>query len=216
MNKCIVNVNSYEAFCSYQYVSRETYEKLEIFKQTLIKWQKAVNLVSNSSLESIWNRHFLDSAQLYKYTKDIKGNILDMGSGAGLPGIVLAMMGNKNINIVESDSKKCTFMREVIRLTETKLIIYNCRIEELDFINPELITSRALAPLKKLVEYADNHMKKNIMVEEKAIKLLFLKGKLYKEELKDLKRVRQIEYEIFPSVTSEYGKIVYITNISKL
>ena len=111
-----MDINSYDKFCSFQYVSRETYEKLEIFNETLIKWQKSINLVSNSSLKHIWTRHFLDSAQLYNFTKEINGKILDMGSGAGFPGIILAMMGNENINVVESDQRKCTFMREVGRL----------------------------------------------------------------------------------------------------
>ena len=66
-----MDINSYEKFCSFKYVSRETYEKLEIFYETLIKWQKSINLVSNASLKHIWTRHFLDSAQLYNFTKDV-------------------------------------------------------------------------------------------------------------------------------------------------
>ena len=133
-----MDISSYDKFCSFQYVSRETYEKLEIFNETLIKWQKSINLVSNSSLKHIWTRHFLDSAQLYNFTKEINGKILDMGSGAGFPGIILAMMGNENVNVVESDQRKCTFMREVARLSNTNLEIHNCRIEDLKFINPDL------------------------------------------------------------------------------
>ena len=87
-----MDINSYDKFCSFQYVSRETYEKFEIFNETLIKWQKSINLVSNSSLKHIWKRHFLDSAQLYNFTKEVQGRILDMGSGAGFPGVILAMM----------------------------------------------------------------------------------------------------------------------------
>ena len=105
-----MEINSYNKFCSYQYVSRETYEKFEIFHMTLLKWQSSINLISRSSTIDIWTRHILDSAQLYDFTKEINGNILDMGSGAGFPGIILAMMGNKKINVVESDQKKCVFM----------------------------------------------------------------------------------------------------------
>ncbi len=100
------------------YVSRETYEKFEIYHETLFKWQNSINLISNSTLDNIWVRHFLDSGQLYRFTKNISGNILDFGSGAGFPGLILAMMGNNNINIVESDQKKCTFIREVAMLSE--------------------------------------------------------------------------------------------------
>ena len=208
-----MDINSYDKFCSVQYVSRETYEKLEIFNETLIKWQKSINLVSNSSLKHIWTRHFLDSAQLYNFTKEVHGNILDMGSGAGFPGIILAMMGNKNINVVESDQRKCTFMREVARLSNTNLKIHNCRIEELQFINPDLIVSRALAPLKKLIEYVENHICKNKLNAKKIPNMLFLKGKLYKEELSELKKTRNFEYEVYPSISDENGKIIFINKL---
>ena len=148
-----MKINSYESFCSHLYVSRETYEKFEIFHETLFKWQNSINLISNSTLDNIWVRHFLDSCQLYRFTKNISGNILDFGSGAGFPGLILAMMGNNNINIVESDKKKCTFIREVAMLSETNIKIYNCRIEDLSFLKPNLIMARALAPLNKLIKY---------------------------------------------------------------
>ena len=214
MKEFLVDINSYDKFCSHQYVSRETFEKFEIFYETLVKWQKSINLISNSSLEYIWTRHFLDSAQLYNFTEKTHGNILDMGSGAGFPGIILAMMGNKNINVVESDQKKCTFMREVARLSNTKLTIHNCRIEALNFIEPDLITSRALAPLKKLVEYVELHMNKNITSKKKIPNMLFLKGKLYNDELNELKKTRTFEFKVYPSITNEYGKILYINNLS--
>ena len=208
-----MNINSYDKFCSFQYVSRETFEKFEIFNETLIKWQKSINLVSNSSLKHVWTRHFLDSAQLYNFTKEVNGNILDMGSGAGFPGIILAMMGNDNINVVESDQRKCTFMREVARLTNTNLEIYNCRIEELQFINPDLIVSRALAPLKKLINYVENHIYKNKLSTKKMPNMLFLKGKLYNEELNELKKIRKFEFKVYPSITDEHGKIIFINNL---
>ena len=208
-----MDINSYAEFCSFQYVSRETYEKLEIFNKTLIKWQKSINLISNSSLEHIWTRHFLDSAQLYNFTKEIHGNILDMGSGAGFPGIILAMMGNENINVVESDQRKCTFMREVARLSNINLKIHNCRIEDLKFINPDLIVSRALAPLHKLIEYVENHVYKSKLSGKKIPNMLFLKGKLYNEELNELKKTRKIEFKIYPSISDEYGKIIFINKL---
>ncbi len=207
-------INTYEEFCSYQHVSRETFKKFEIFIEVLLKWQKSVNLISNSTINTIWKRHFLDSAQLYTYSQDIKGNILDIGSGAGFPGMILAMMGNNNVNLIESDQKKCIFMREVARLTNTKVKIYNCRIEDLDYMKPELIISRALAPLSKLIEYVDNHMNKNIEENKVTPKLLFLKGKNYNNEIYDLLKIRKLEIEIFPSITDDFGKVLYIKNIN--
>ena len=168
-----MDINSYAKFCSLQYVSRETYEKLEIFYKTLIKWQKSINLISNSSLEHIWTRH-----------------------------------------VVESDQRKCTFMREVARLSNTNLKIHNCRIEDLQFINPDLIVCRALAPLNKLIEYVENHMHKNNLSKKNIPNLLFLKGKLYNDELNELKKVRKFEFKVYPSVTNEYGKILFISNLA--
>ena len=209
-----MNVIKYDDFCSIQYVSRETYEKFKIFNETLIKWQKSINLISSSTLENIWSRHILDSAQLYKYTQSINGNILDFGSGAGFPGLILAMMGNKNINAVESDEKKCIFMKEVARLSNTKIKVHNSRIEKLKFINPELITARALAPLKNLIEYVENYMIKKDNPKQNFPKLLFLKGKNYKQELLELKQFRNFDVTVTPSMSDEFGKILYIKNIS--
>jgi 16S rRNA (guanine527-N7)-methyltransferase len=147
-----MKINSYEDFCSYQNVSRETYDKLRIYEKTLIKWQGSINLISKSTINDIWVRHFLDSAQLYPFISKIKGNIFDFGSGAGFPGLILAIMGHKNITLVESDQKKCTFLREVARLSETDVSILHSRIENLEFRRVDLIMSRALAPLSKLIE----------------------------------------------------------------
>ena len=209
-----MNVIKYDDFCSIQYVSRETYDKFKIYYETLIKWQKSINLISNSTLDSIWHRHILDSAQLYKYTQNMKGNILDFGSGAGFPGLVLAMMGNENVNAVESDEKKCIFLKEVARLSDTKINIHNSRIEKLKFINPELITARALAPLIKLIEYIENYMKQGDNLRKDLPKLLFLKGKNYKQELLELKKIRNFDVTVFSSMSDEYGKILNIKNIS--
>ena len=211
-----MKINSYESFCSHLYVSRETYEKFEIYYETLFKWQKSINLISNSTIGNIWVRHFLDSAQLYDFTKNISGNILDLGSGAGFPGLILAMMGNKNICVIESDQKKCTFIREVAMLSDTNIKIYNTRIEDLSFFKPNLITSRALAPLNKLIKYVENYMAKSPSNSEKFPKLLFFKGKYYKDELLELCKTRNIDYKVYQSITDEFGKIVYINKVNVL
>jgi 16S rRNA (guanine527-N7)-methyltransferase len=211
-----VKINSYENFCSHLYVSRETYEKFEIYCDTLSKWQKSINLISNSTVDNIWVRHFLDSAQLYKFTKNISGNILDLGSGAGFPGLILAMMGNNNISLIESDQKKCTFIREVAMLSNTNIKIHDTRIEDLSFFKPDLITARALAPLNKLIKYVESYMEKSPSKNETFPKLLFLKGKFYKDELLELSKIRNIDYKVYQSITDEFGKIVYINKVNVL
>ena len=211
-----MKINSYKSFCSYLYVSRETYEKFEIYYETLSKWQKSINLISNSTIDNIWVRHFLDSAQLYGFTKNISGNILDLGSGAGFPGLILAMMGNKNISVIESDQKKCAFIREVAMLTDVNIKIYNTRIEDLSFFKPNLITARALAPLNKLIKYIENYMAKSPSKSENFPILLFLKGKNYKSEILELCKIRNIDYKAYQSITDELGKIVYINKVNVL
>mgnify|MGYP001157600488 FL=1 len=210
-----MKINSYNDFCLHQNVSRETYEKFIIFYKTLIKWQKSINLISKSSIENIWVRHVLDSAQLYRYTKKINGNILDFGSGAGFPGLILAMMGHKNIHLVESDQKKCTFLREVAMLSETDVTIHNNRIENLKYFDVELITARALAPLNKLINYAEAFSKKSA-TNKISPKMLFLKGKSYKKEILELSKTKKISFQEYQSITDDFGKILYINSINVL
>ena len=125
-------------------------------------------------------------------------------------------MGNKNVILVESDQKKCAFMREVAMLSDTVVTIYNCRIEDLDYINADLITARALAPLDKLIEYVEMYMKKKSFHEKKFPKLLFLKGKSYNDEIVKLNKTRDIDYKIYPSLTNEFSKILYIKKVNML
>ena len=212
----LTNIDTYSGFCSYVSVSRETFEKLYIFYRTLTKWQNSINLISKSSAKNIWERHFLDSAQLYKYVKDINGNILDFGSGAGFPGLVLAIMGKKNIHLVESDYKKCVFLKEISMLTDIDITIHNCRIENLRFFDVDLVTCRALAPLHKLIDYVENFVSKSSDKNQIFPKLLFLKGKMYKQELSQLKKNRIIDFKEYTSITDRYSKILYINKVEML
>ena len=212
----LTNINTYEKFSSHVFVSRETYKKLCVFQKTLFKWQKSINLISKNTIKNTWERHFLDSAQLYKFVRGIEGNIIDFGSGAGFPGLVLAIMGKKNIHLVESDYKKCVFLKEIAMLTETDITIHNCRIEELSFINVDLITCRALAPLSKLIEYVEIFINKSFGENQKSPKLLFLKGKSYYSEVIELSKTKKITFEEYPSITDKNGRILYINKVEKL
>ena len=212
----LTNINTYEKFSSHVFVSRETYDRLCLFQKILIKWQKSINLISKNTIENTWERHFLDSAQLYKFVRDIEGNIIDFGSGAGFPGMVLAIMGKKNIHLVESDYKKCVFLKEIAMLTETDITIHNCRIEELNFINVDLVTCRALASLKKLVYYVEVFINKSLGARQHYPKLLFLKGKSYFSEIIELSKIKKISFEEYPSITDKDGRILYISKVDKL
>ena len=209
----LTNINTYNKFNSHILVSRETYEKLCVFHKILTKWQKSINLISKNTVKNIWERHFLDSAQLYKFVKNIEGNIIDFGSGAGFPGLVLAIMGKKNIHLVESDHKKCVFLKEIAMLTETDITIHNCRIEDLSFIKVDLITCRALASLSKLIYYVEIFKNKSLEEKQKFPKMLFLKGKTINDELLELSKSKKIVFEEYPSITNKHGKILYINKV---
>ena len=212
----LTNINTYEKFSSHVFVSRETYDRLCLFQKILIKWQKSINLISKNTIENTWERHFLDSAQLYKFVRDIEGNIIDFGSGAGFPGMVLAIMGKKNIHLVESDYKKCVFLKEIAMLTETDITIHNCRIEELNFINVDLVTCRALASLKNLIHYVEVFINKSLGERRQYPKLLFLKGKSCFSEIIELSKIKKISFEEYPSITDKDGRILYISKVDKL
>jgi 16S rRNA (guanine527-N7)-methyltransferase len=212
----LTNINTYEKFSSHVFVSRETYKKLCMFQKILFKWQKSINLISKNTIKNTWERHFLDSAQLYKFVKSIEGNIVDFGSGAGFPGLVLAIMGKKNIHLVESDYKKCVFLKEIAMLTETDITIHNCRIEDLSLINVDLITCRALASLSKLIDYVEIFINKSLGENQKLPKLLFLKGKCYHSEVVELSKNKKICFEEYPSITDKNGRILYINKVDKL
>ena len=212
----LTNINTYEKFSSHVFVSRETYEKLSVFENILIKWQNSINLISRSTIKSIWTRHFLDSAQLYKFVRNLEGNIIDFGTGAGFPGMVLAIMGKKNIHLVEADFKKCVFLKEIAMLTETDITIHNCRIENLSFINVDLITSRALASLSKLIDYVEIFINKSLGEKQELPKLLFLKGKSYYSEVIELSKNKKISFKEYPSITDRNGRILYINRVDTL
>jgi len=201
-------------------VSHETLEKLVIYFDLLNIWQKKMNLVSNNSLENAEIRHFLDSAQLYAFCKNLNGNIIDFGSGAGFPGAVLSILGHTKIFLVESNKKKCSFLAKLKKETNSNFNIVNSRIENLDFLEPSLIVSRALTSTKNLLLFSINHMlkSKSIKSKQEALKnipnLLFLKGKNFRDELNDLPKNLNIKFQTFPSITSAEGKILlYNKNI---
>ncbi|WP_417320852.1 16S rRNA (guanine(527)-N(7))-methyltransferase RsmG [Emcibacter sp.] len=190
-------------------VPRETREKLEIYADLLEKWQKRINLVSPTTIKDKWQRHFLDSAQIMEILPpgrkgDLK--ILDIGSGAGFPGLVLALLGTGEVHLVESNNKKCTFMNQVIRETGAKAAVHCCRIEELAPFPVDFISSRALATIDKLLQLSGRFLSDDTVC-------LFPKGKIWREELADAEKNWQFDVEKFTSRTEESGMILRLGNI---
>lgn len=191
-----------EAFTVKTNVSRETRARLEIYAALLVKWQKKINLVAASSLSDMWWRHFYDSAQLLDYIPDRKARIVDLGAGAGFPGLVLACMGCSAVTLVESDLRKTLFLKEVARQTGVEVTVLNSRIEDLA-LEADIITARALAPLDQLLDYA------RPLLSDKG-KCLFLKGESSAQEITLAQKKHQFTAQNHISRTDEKARIVEI------
>lgn len=187
-------------------VPRETQEKLDCYVQLLIKWQARINLISSKTLPEIWHRHILDSAQLVSYLPKTPSVILDMGSGAGLPGVILAILTRHQLHLVESDSRKIAFMRTALRETGTSAILHEQRMEAVPALRPDIITARALAPLSQLITLASGQ-------HHEKIEYLFLKGREAKQELTALPACPKMEAECLPSMTDSQASIIRLKPI---
>ena len=187
-------------------VPRETQEKLDCYVQLLIKWQARINLISSKTLPEIWHRHILDSAQLVSYLPKTPSVILDMGSGAGLPGVILAILTRHQLHLVESDSRKIAFMRTALRETGTSAILHEQRMETVPALRPDIITARALAPLSQLITLASGQ-------HHEKIEYLFLKGREAKQELTTLPACPKMDAECLPSMTDSQASIIRLKPI---
>lgn len=193
-------------------VSRETMENIRTYASLLNKWQKKLNLVSETTLPDKWRRHFYDSFQLknhFDMSKSEKLQILDIGSGAGFPGLLLSMLDLGEFHMVESNGKKCTFMRQVIRETNCKAIVYNERVEMMKPFPVDYIISRACAPLDRLFALSRNFMGQDTIC-------LFLKGQSSEGEIAEARVNWEFELEKFTSVTEESGVILKVSHIKAL
>lgn len=190
-------------------VSRETLDKLTLYSKQLARWQKRLNLVATDSLKDVWRRHFLDSAQLYRLIPQPDLSIVDLGSGAGFPGLVLAILGVQQVTLIESNTRKCAFLREVARATGVEVTIFNGRIE--DYLPTslfEIITARALASLENLLSLAEP------LLAEGGFMLL-LKGKTTEDELTLARKRWHMDVERIPSITDEHGVILKIRGLKQ-
>ena len=188
-------------------VSRETLDRLECYVGLLLKWQKTINLIGTGTVESIWYRHILDCGQLMNFLPEGRYPIVDLGSGAGLPGMVLGILGVKNVKLIEANAKKCAFLREALRVTGTRVEVVECRIEVVKDLSAEVVIARALAPLAKLLELAK-------IVSKPTTTYLFLKGSGFKNELTDVKNNWKMEFH--PSMTNPDGAIIQMESVNSV
>ncbi|MBH90108.1 MAG: 16S rRNA (guanine(527)-N(7))-methyltransferase RsmG [Magnetovibrio sp.] len=188
----------------------EALQRLLVYSELLEKWQKKINLVSSSSIVELWKRHMLDSAQLLPLLPRQGCSILDFGSGAGFPGLVLALMGELQVTLVESDQRKCVFLSEVIRKTRVvaSVRVQNCRIENLPSGKVDVVVSRGLAPLEKLLVLAERFLRSDSIC-------LFLKGKKVDEELKEIQKNWYMKATKFQSRSDPCGIILKIEHVMR-
>lgn len=192
-------------------------ELLNQYVELLKKWQQKVNLISPTTIDDIWNRHIKDSLQLAEYIPADTTALIDIGSGAGLPGIPLAIQTNLPTYLVESDRKKCLFLQEVARqLKLEKVKVVNDRVEGAKFqsSSPNLVvTARALAPLTKLFDLIKTLLENN---NATSYKLILPKGKNVQEEIEEAKKTWKFQFKAFKSCTDNASSILVVEQIEKI
>jgi 16S rRNA (guanine527-N7)-methyltransferase len=211
-------------------VSRETIERLVLYERLLRQWQKVVNLVAPSTLDRVWHRHFADSAQLVPLAPAGIRSWTDLGSGAGFPGLVAAMLladtpsprsrgegrgaekSPVRVTLIESNTRKCAFLREVTRQTGIAVEILSARVEsvriQVNLALPAVISARAVAPLDQLLALA-------APLSPPGVVGLILKGKEAFKELRNAEKTWKFDVELVPSVTDRHGRVVVISNLER-
>lgn len=195
-----------EEAINYFNLSRDQVKNIEFFLKKITNYNTHTNLVGKSTLENFWDRHVVDCLQISDHIKDKQLKILDLGTGAGLPGVLLSIIGYKNILMVDSVGKKTDFVKTIIKDLSLLARIQNKRVERVSAGSQDIITSRALAPLSKLLTYSLIHSKKNTTS-------LFLKGRSVNNEIEIAKENFFFDFKIFKSISSGEGCVLQIKNI---
>jgi 16S rRNA (guanine527-N7)-methyltransferase len=192
-------------------VSRETMESLTIYANLLEKWNPKINLVSKSTLGNLWERHMVDSAQLFDLAPSGANHWVDLGSGGGFPGMVIAIIAKElrpdmKVTLVESDQRKCAFLRTVSRETKCNAIVHSKRIEALEPLKADVLSARALADLNALLGFAEQHLAQQGLC-------LFPKGLTWEKELEIAQDSWQFSHQVTKSETDENAVVLRIEEI---
>lgn len=202
-----------EEFAARADVSRETSERLQRYADLLVKWQRRINLVSAETLDDLWRRHVLDSAQLLNLLPPATSSLADIGSGAGFPGLVLAILGVRQVHLIESDARKGAFLAEAARAAGLDVgrdpVIHRTRVEAIEGLRVDVVTARACAPLPRLLGYA-------VPMLRPESTCLFLKGARVEEELTEAEKTWRMEVERFPSLSDPSGTILRLNKVARV
>lgn len=196
-----------DAFVAEFDVPRETSAKFDRYEALLIEWQERMNLVGPSTIPEIWSRHFADSAQLMRLAGP--GAWLDIGAGAGFPGLVVALLGAGPVHLVESVGKKARFLEHVAEeLALSQVSVHSCRVENLPAFQVATITARACAPLEKLFDWG-------LRFAGPATQWLLPKGSSVETELQAARFAFRFEAERIPSLTNADARIVHAFHVKR-
>ena len=203
---------SFEDFAAESGVSRETLMDYQAWHALLLKWNRKINLVSPTALGDFWRRHALDSWQIWPHVPEKAENFIDLGSGAGFPGLAMAMgckaRGLGSVTLIESAGKKTTFLRTVIRELNLPATATSERAEDIAPKPHDVITARAFAPLPRLFSYAQPFWGEGTVG-------LFLKGEAAQEELTDASKQWQYNVETISSQSDSTGCLLKITELRR-
>jgi 16S rRNA (guanine527-N7)-methyltransferase len=189
-------------------VSRETLEKLTAYVKLLNQWNRRINLVSANTMGDVWRRHILDCAQLAKHLPRQTRVAVDLGAGAGLPGLILAAMGVPEMHLVESDLRKSAFLREAARIMDVAVTLHPERIEKVTAFPADAVVARACTNLDQLIDYSEK------FISPKTV-CLFLKGENAGEELAAAEASWSLTSETIPSLSDPSGMILKLSAIHR-
>lgn len=195
-------------------VSRETLERLGAFEDLVRKWTKKINLIARNDVDHIWDRHIVDSAQVWASAPDEWNHWVDIGSGGGFPAIILAAIAvekkpDARFTLIESDQRKATFLRTAIRELNLNAIVLDDRIELAPPQNADVISARALASLTILLGFAERHLAPNGIA-------VFQKGKSADDEIIEAKHTWAFDYNKVPSITNGDACVISIKGFSRV
>lgn len=198
-----------EGFARITHVSHETLARLEDYVRLLSAWNNRINLVGRNTIGDVWQRHILDSAQILHHLRHHDRTVVDIGSGAGLPGLILSILGVREVHLIESDRRKAVFLGEAIRLTRAPATLHVRRAESMAAMPVDVVTARACANLGDLLALAQPFIGPDTMC-------LFLKGKGAAAELTEAAKDWNMVVEALPSITDKSGSILKVEGVSRV
>jgi 16S rRNA (guanine527-N7)-methyltransferase len=200
-------LNNQNLIHNYFYISQSQETKLQKLIEELVVCNKHINLVGKSTLVDPWRSHILDCIQITPFIEKKNSSILDMGTGAGFPGLILAIMGYERVSVIDSNGKRIDFINNICKKLDIKASVFLNRIEKLNNKKFDFLTSRALAKLNKLLIYSHNFIHKDTV-------LIFLKGKTVNEEIKEARKYWRFKSKVQQSRSDNRGKILIVKNLA--